>query len=45
MENFFMGIVSVYFAIKTIYFFVSKLNKVEKYIADGDWDWISGRKD
>lgn len=43
MENFFMGVVSFYFSIKIIYFFVSKLNMVEKFIADKEWDWISER--
>jgi hypothetical protein len=43
MENFFMGVVSFYFSIKIIYFFVSKLNMVEKLIADKEWDWISER--
>ena len=44
MENLFMGVVTVYFTIKIIYFIISKLNMIEKFIADEEWDFIDGQK-
>ena len=32
MENLFMGVVTVYFTIKIIYFIISKLNMIEKLL-------------
>ena len=43
MEQLFMGIVSLYFLIKGIYFIVQKLDRMEQYIAE--FDWITGPED
>lgn len=43
MEEIFMGVVSLYFLIKGIWFIVAKLDKLEHYI--DEFDWITGPKD
>ncbi len=41
METFFMGIVSLYFLIKTVYFIINKVDAIEKEIIKfKEWDWI-----
>jgi|DEB0MinimDraft_6_1074348.scaffolds.fasta_scaffold03995_9 hypothetical protein len=45
MEIFFMGIVSFYFLVKTVYFFTNKIEEIEKQIIRiKEWDWIDGDK-
>jgi hypothetical protein len=42
MENFFMGVVSIYFIIKIVLFMIFKLDKIERNIERiKTWDWIS----
>ena len=43
MENLFMGIVSLYFLIKGIWFILIKIDQLENYI--DEFDWITGPKD
>ncbi len=43
MEQLFMGIVSLYFLIKGIYFILQKIDKMAQYIEE--FDWIEGPKD
>lgn len=46
MEIFFMGIVSFYFLVKTIYFFTNKIEEMEKQIIKfKEWDWIDKDKE
>lgn len=41
MEQIFMGIVSFYFLLKSIYFIINKVDKLEKEIIKfKEWDWI-----
>ena len=41
MEQIFMGIVSLYFLIKTVYFVINKVDTIEKEIIRfKEWDWI-----
>ncbi len=41
MEQIFMGIVAFYFLLKSIYFIISKVDKLEKEILKfKEWDWI-----
>ena len=41
MENFFMGVVSIYFIFKIILFMIFKLDKIERNIERiKTWDWI-----
>jgi len=45
METFFMGIVSLYFLIKTVYFIINKVDMIEKEIIKfKEWDWIDKDK-
>jgi|TARA_R100000482_G_scaffold124727_2_gene78697 hypothetical protein len=45
METFFMGIVSLYFLIKTVYFIINKVDMIEKEIIRfKEWDWIDKDK-
>ena len=45
METFFMGIVSIYFLIKTVYFIINKVDTIEKeLIRFKEWDWIDKEK-
>ena len=44
MENIFMSIVSLYFLIKTIYFILQKVDKIEKLTQEVEWDWITGKE-
>lgn len=41
MESMFMGIVSLYFLVKGIYFIIAKVDKLENFV--DEWDWISGK--
>ena len=45
MEQIFMGIVSLYFLIKTIYFILQKVDKFERLAEELEWDWITGPED
>ena len=41
-----MGIVSLYFLIKIVYFIIIKVDTIEKeLIKFKEWDWIDGDKD
>lgn len=41
MENFFMGVVSIYFIFKIVVFMIFKIDKIERNIAKfKEWDWI-----
>ena len=41
MENFFMGVVSIYFIFKIMLFMIFKIDKIERNIAKfKEWDWI-----
>tara|TARA_B100000287_G_C20511568_1_gene733232 strand:- start:513 stop:659 length:147 start_codon:yes stop_codon:yes gene_type:complete len=44
MEQIFMGMVSLYFLIKAIYFILQKVDKFERIAEELDWDWISEPK-
>ena len=46
MEQIFMGIVSLYFLIKIVYFIINKVDTIEKEIIRfKEWDWIDGDED
>jgi len=41
MENFFMGVVSIYFIFKIVLFMIFKIDKLERNITNiREWDWI-----
>lgn len=41
MENFFMGVVSIYFIFKIIIFMIFKIDKIERNLERiKTWDWI-----
>jgi len=41
MENFFMGVVSIYFIFKIMLFMIFKIDKIERNIGKfKEWDWI-----
>ena len=45
MEQMFMGMVSLYFLIKSIYFVLQKVDKFERIAEELEWYWITGPKD